>query len=234
MKHVFQATLIAAAFLGLSACGGAGSEASAELEGLPDAEPVAAAQTTKAEGPPALQPGDPAVGSKIPEPGTETAEADAPVYVNGYLEIVWEDLLPEGELERLEQMYQEQMILLYSSGPVAEGSAADIATQFGTFNAVPELDGKKVRLPGYTVPFEYGRDAEITEFLLVPYFGACIHAPPPPPNQTILVRSETPIKLRDLAQAVWISGELKIEIAETALADTAYVIELQDIKPYEY
>lgn len=158
---------------------------------------------------------------------------NAPVYVNGFREIAWEDLLPEGEQERIDQIYQEQMMMLYASGPVAEGSAADTMQQWGTFNAVQELDGEKIRIPGFTVPFEYGADAKITQFLLVPYFGACIHAPPPPPNQTLLIRTDEPISLRELPQAVWIEGEINIEIAETDLADAAYVISAENVVEYD-
>lgn len=148
-------------------------------------------------------------------------------------QIGWEDLLPEGEEERLAQLYQQQMAMLYSQ-PVAEGSAGDAAIQIGTFNTVEELDGLTVRLPGYTVPFEFGSDAEITEFLLVPYFGACLHQPPPPPNQTVYVITETPVKLKDLAQAVWVEGVLQTVTQQSDLADAAYTIKLTKLEDYEY
>ena len=51
------------------------------------------------------------------------------------------------------------------------------------------LDGKLVKIPGYMVPLE--DDSEVvSEFLLVPYVGACIHTPPPPPNQIVQVKYE--------------------------------------------
>jgi hypothetical protein len=84
------------------------------------------------------------------------------------------------------------------------------------------------------VPFEYGADAQIKEFLLVPYFGACLHAPPPPPNQTIFVIAEKPIKMKDLAQAVWIEGTIYTQTQESELADAAYTIKLTAIEEYEY
>ena len=124
-------------------------------------------------------------------------------------------------------------------GGVAEGSAADQAIQIGTFNRVEEIlgqpaDGMKIRLPGYTVPFEYGKDAQISEFLLVPYYGACLHAPPPPPNQTVFVKADKPIKLKDLSQAVWIEGTLRTETQKSDLADAAYTIEMTGWEIYEY
>ncbi len=84
------------------------------------------------------------------------------------------------------------------------------------------------------MPFEYGADARITEFLLVPYFGACIHAPPPPPNQTVFVMSQEPIKMQDLAQAVWIEGTIHTQTQESELADAAYTISLTAIEEYTY
>ena len=107
-----------------------------------------------------------------------------------------------------------------------------MATQIGSFTTVTDYDGVKVRLPGYTVPFDYGYEAEISEFLLVPYFGACLHAPPPPPNQTIYVTTSAPIKLVDLAQAVWVEGTLRSTRQSTELADAAYTIELAITEDY--
>lgn len=162
------------------------------------------------------------------------AELQASLDARGIREIGWEELLPEGEEERLAQMYQAQMAMLYGGGGIAEGSPADKAMQIGTFNTVPELNGIKVRIPGYTVPFEYGANAKITEFLLVPYFGACLHAPPPPPNQTVFVMTDDPLTLKDLAQAVWIEGTLNTQTQDTELADAAYTITLDKVEIYEY
>ena len=164
----------------------------------------------------------------------EAAQRLADYEARGVEEIGWEDLMPEGEEERLAQMYQAQMAMLYSGAPIAEGSAADAMIQIGTFNTVAELNEKKIRIPGYTVPFEYSATAEITEFLLVPYFGACIHAPPPPPNQTLFIMTDEPIKLKDLAQAVWIEGIIYTSTTESELADAAYTIELTRVEKYEY
>ncbi|MEL6245350.1 MAG: DUF3299 domain-containing protein [Pseudomonadota bacterium] len=179
---------------------------------------------------PAAEAQEPSVAAKA----AEEAAAQAALDQRGVRELGWEELMPEGEQERLAQLYQQQMAMLYGGSPIAEGSAADKAMQIGTFNTVPELDGMKVRIPGYTVPFEYGTDAEITEFLLVPYFGACIHAPPPPPNQTIFVSATDPLKIRDLAQAVWIEGTLHAQTQDTELADAAYTIEMDKVEVYDY
>jgi hypothetical protein len=205
-----------------------------------EAAPAATTSTAKPE---------PKVGDKIGETAADRAAAreakaaqraaeakkrDAELAARGVKRIGWEDLMPEGEEERLAQMYQAQMSMLYSGAGIAEGSAGDTAVQIGTFNTVKELNGKKIRIPGYTVPFEYGADAQIKEFLLVPYFGACIHAPPPPPNQTVFVMADKAIKMKDLAQAVWIEGTIYTQTQESDLADAAYTIKLTAIEEYTY
>jgi len=73
---------------------------------------------------------------------------------------------------------------------------------------VPEVLGRKVRIPGYLLPLDV-KDGAITEFLLVPTIGACIHTPPPPPNQMVFVRYEQGFADASLYTPVWISGELR-------------------------
>ncbi len=202
---------------------------------------VGTADTQSAEAQTVQTEPEPQVGDRIPEPDLESSNrlAAAGAAANemmsqGVREIGWEELMPEGEEERLAQLYQQQMSMLYSGGPIAEGSAGDQAIQIGTFNTVKELNETKVRIPGYTVPFEFGANAEITEFLLVPYYGACLHAPPPPPNQTVFAMTEEPIKLRNLAQAVWIEGTMFTQTQESELADAAYTIRVDKVETYEY
>lgn len=172
--------------------------------------------------------------SSLAAAAAREAERRAALEARGVRELGWEELMPEGEDERLAQLYQQQMAMLYGGSPIEEGSAADQMIQIGTFNTVPELNGVKVRIPGYTVPFDFSQGAQITEFLLVPYFGACLHAPPPPPNQTLFIMTDDPIEIKDLAQAVWIEGTLYTQTQESELADAAYTIKLERIETYEY
>lgn len=73
----------------------------------------------------------------------------------------------------------------------------------------PELGGQEVRLAGYLLPLEFDRKMKVSEFLLVPFVGACIHVPPPPPNQVVHVRPERPVDV-SLFDAVWIEGRLTV------------------------
>ena len=71
----------------------------------------------------------------------------------------------------------------------------------------PTLDGKLVRIPGYLLPLEFSGN-QVTEFLLVPWVGACIHTPPPPPNQIVHVKSDKPFEMNGNFDAVWVTGRI--------------------------
>lgn len=182
----------------------------------------------------AAEQAEPRATVEVRDREAEAKAKAADLAARGIREIGWEELMPEGEEERLAQLYQQQMAMLYSGAPIMEGSSADMMVQIGTFNTVADLNGTKVRIPGYTVPFDFSANAEIREFLLVPYYGACLHAPPPPPNQTIFAMKDDPIKLRDLAQAVWIEGTIFTQTQESELADAAYTIKVEQVEIYEY
>lgn len=72
---------------------------------------------------------------------------------------------------------------------------------------VQELDGERVRMPGYLLPLEVS-GTRVTEFLLVPYVGACIHVPPPPPNQIVHVKltDNQSYQSKKLFEPVWVTG----------------------------
>jgi len=158
--------------------------------------------------------------------------------------LYWEELMPEGGIEELNRQYeayyagieeqlgsQNSQSLFDAGGAggyagVAEGSALDVMPQLGTFNVVEELDGARVRIPGFVLPFEYSASGKITEFLLVPYFGACIHTPPPPPNQIVYVTAEKPVDLGDQWNPIWAIGVLRAKSKINDLGDAAYTLEI--------
>lgn len=98
---------------------------------------------------------------------------------------------------------------------------------------VKALDGQQVKLPGYIVPLEVGEDGRTTEFLLVPYYGACIHVPPPPSNQIVHVVSEIGIKVEELYQPYWIEGPMRVQSSSSELAEAGYQMEAEKIYAYE-
>ena len=99
-------------------------------------------------------------------------------------------------------------------------------------DTLKKLEGKLVRLPGFVVPLDDFQE-EGAEFLLVPYYGACVHTPPPPPNQIVMVgmAGKKSIKL-SLFDAVWLSGRLKIASVESPYGTVGFQLEGMKVEPY--
>ena len=97
-----------------------------------------------------------------------------------------------------------------------------------------DLDGKMVKVPGFTVPLEDWASSAV-EFLLVPYVGACVHVPPPPPNQLVYIEMHEgkPAKM-DGWNPVWVEGVLKIEMTESVYGHVGFTISGHRVYPYEY
>lgn len=104
-----------------------------------------------------------------------------------------------------------------------------------------EWIGVDVRIPGYVIPLEYS-GIDVTEFLLVPYYGACIHTPPPPANQIIHVSFERGIALHGLFTPVWVDGRLGVDETTRAaqLSDgmagfeVGYSLDARSVQTYEH
>lgn len=99
-------------------------------------------------------------------------------------------------------------------------------------DSLKRLDGQRVRIPGFVVPLDDAQD-EGAEFLLVPYYGACVHTPPPPPNQMAFVTMQggRSIKLA-LFDAVWMEGTLRIVNYDSPYGSVGYTIEGMSMRPY--
>jgi len=107
---------------------------------------------------------------------------------------------------------------------------------------VKELDGQLVRMPGYLLPLEVS-SAKVTEFLLVPYVGACIHVPPPPPNQIIYVKAaqDNGYDSKKIFEPVWVTGVISVKSMSKELylvdgssgIDIGYGMQADKIEPYK-
>lgn len=119
----------------------------------------------------------------------------------------------------------------------AEGSAGDIgmstSMQIGTYHTVADLNNERVRLPGFIVPFDFEAEGMISEFLFVPFVGACIHVPPPPPNQIVYVKTAKPVAFTSLWDPMWVEGTLTTQRHKNALGNAAYTLQLEKLEPYE-
>ena len=131
-------------------------------------------------------------------------------------ELYWEDLIPED--------YVEPQIPLTHDGSMAQ--------QHLDAPVVNALNGKEVKIPGFVVPLEGDADTT-TEFLLVPYFGACIHVPPPPPNQIVYVKFATGVPIDNLYDAIWVVGTLSTEGWSGEVATVGYSLKGVTIEPFE-
>lgn len=145
-------------------------------------------------------------------------------FANPFQEIMWEDLIPpgvpyseiiaEGEMDEVNDTWK----------PVFDENATKVNTA---------LDGASVKLPGYIIPLEMGANG-VTTFILVPYVGACIHVPPPPPNQLVFVSTQTPWPSDNLWDAVWVSGQLTARMQSTEIAEIGYHIVADKVEIYEW
>jgi hypothetical protein len=96
-----------------------------------------------------------------------------------------------------------------------------------------KLNGQLVRVPGFMVPLE-DWEQKVSEFILVPYFGACIHVPPPPPNQMAHVLMTKSQKVGvNLWDPVWVVGTLKIENVDSPYGIVGFQLSGEKIAPYD-
>lgn len=139
---------------------------------------------------------------------------------------------PPRELDWLELMPKEEVTALMETPTVAHQGMFK-AEQTGSFKAMKELDGANIKIAGYIVPVEVDSDNQMSEFFIVPYFGACIHVPPPPPNQIILAKLAKPIPVTEIYDAYWIEGTLNVETVKNDIAASAYTLTTTQVTLWE-
>ena len=86
-------------------------------------------------------------------------------------------------------------------------------------------------MPGFIIPIDLSTDG-VTSFVLVPYVGACLHTPPPPPNQLVFVTTGAPWPGDNLWDAVWVTGRMQHEIQSTDVAQTGYALAADAMEIY--
>jgi hypothetical protein len=145
---------------------------------------------------------------------------------NEYMEIEWTDLETPGQgMEDVVRKYESE---LEDLGSHSEELAALIEKIKEEFNALPAnsaMNGKKVKLAGFIAPLDVDDSSGMLKtFLLVPYFGACIHVPPPPPIMIVLVEPEEgeSIHMDDSFYPVWVYGTMSTDTVSTELAEASY------------
>lgn len=139
---------------------------------------------------------------------------------NGYAELEWTRMMPKDDVKLLEQ------------APPVVHIGTQRGKQFGTLHAIAALDGRKVRLPGYVVPLGSDDAGRMNEFFFVPFYGACIHVPPPPPNMMVHVTLAHGVDAPQLWDAFWLEGVLRIETTRNSMAESAYAMHDATLQPY--
>lgn len=139
-------------------------------------------------------------------------------------EITWDDLIPAGvpygEIIGEGIVDEKQDTWL----PVFDKNASKLN---------PDLNGAFIKIPGYIIPFDQ-TNLGVTSFILVPYVGACIHTPPPPPNQLIFVETNDPWMQDNLWDPVWVTGNINHDTQVTDIAELGYALEASKIEIFEW
>ncbi|MDG1266589.1 MAG: DUF3299 domain-containing protein [Ilumatobacter sp.] len=150
-----------------------------------------------------------------PESATETANATLP----GFRAVEWDDLIQPGySSDQILERYRDRLEAAEPGSPELDALYEEMSTEYDGASVNPQLDGEDIQLAGFVAPLTFDGDA-ITEFLLVPYFGACIHVPPPPANQIVkvtLAEGES-LSLEESWGAVWVAGKMNVTTTDTDL-----------------
>ena len=147
-----------------------------------------------------------------------------------YKTITWEALVP-ANWDPFKEFRDTNLGTLQDGDPRATEMLKRMRQVWDNAPVNPDLVGKPVRIPGFVVPLEDTKDG-IKEFLLVPYFGACVHSPPPPSNQIIHVLPKSAVKKLHSMDAVWISGTLANTQTDSYMGAASWRIEAVSVAPY--
>ena len=153
-------------------------------------------------------------------------------------ELTWDDLMPEGEIPQMPELPPNHDLMddEMAIGDAWEDSSFEDAMSTPAYptGVVEELNGTMAKLPGFIVPLELTEGAKVSEFLLVPYFGACIHYPPPPPNQIVYITPKEPVSLQLTSVPVWVTGELVTEFKNSGYGAAGYTMAADIVEEYLY
>lgn len=152
---------------------------------------------------------------------------------SAFTEIIWEDLMPEKWLGEVKTQMAEigRLGFLVDGSEAANKAMQDLREKWDKAPIEGKWIDQPVKIAGYVVTLDANKKS-ISEFLLVPYFGACIHLPPPPANQIILVKLDKPVSKLVSMDTVWVEGSLRDARVDTGIAVTGYLLEAKRVYPY--
>jgi hypothetical protein len=158
------------------------------------------------------------------------APAAAPPGTAAPRTIGWDALVP-ADWDPMKDLKGLNLSILNDADPRAAAALAKLREAWDNAPINPGLVGQLVRLPGFLVPLEETKDG-LKEFLLVPYFGACIHSPPPPANQIVHVLPKAAAKGLRSMDTVWVTGVLTGTRTDSYMGQSSYRIEATQVVPY--
>ena len=144
--------------------------------------------------------------------------------------IGWEQLIPTG-WDPYKDLKALNLQSLKDNDPKADEALKKMRQMWDNAPINPLILGQNVRLPGYLVPLEDLPEG-LKEFLLVPYFGACVHSPPPPANQIVHVKLDQAVKRFRSMDTVWVTGTLSATKTDSHMGVASYRIDAKLVTPY--
>lgn len=148
-----------------------------------------------------------------------------------YHEIDWAALAPS-DWDPMAPFKEIDLSQMEDNDPRAAVALSKAKAYWNSAPINPKMHGVSIKIPGFVVSLERTGEA-LKEFLLVPYFGGCIHVPPPPANQIIHVHSKQTVKNIRTMDAVWISGVLAVSHSNTAMGTAGYRLTATSVEPYQ-
>ncbi len=168
----------------------------------------------------------------LEEPAPKPAPV-VPPFKGDYKVTNWEMLIPKDwDPYAPFRAESNKMAALSDASPQADELIRKMREVWDNAPTDHALNGARTRLPGYVVPLEETKEG-LKEFLLVPYFGACIHTPPPPANQIVHVVSDKPLKGVRSMDPVWVVGTLTTTRRNTDMGVSGYRLQATGLAPYK-
>lgn len=163
---------------------------------------------------------------------------------SAFMSAEWADLIPTDDLDALlnPPSYIDEIVDGSAEDQLSNTLKNDIENTNGdryqqalTSTRVKSMiNNVAIKIPAFIVPLEFDDQLRVTQFFMVPFFGACLHQPPPPPNQTIFVDYPQGFVLESLYDPYWISGVITTSLVENDMATAAYTLDMHAFELYEY
>ena len=153
--------------------------------------------------------------------------------------VEWDELMPPGYLDSLMKLTDESNFSVSNifsfddNTEEAQQAYDELRAMLASAPIVPELNNQNIKIAGFVVPLDFDFDTETFQsFLLVPYFGACIHTPPPPSNQIVYVTADKKLNQEWLDYAVWVTGELSTQSKSNEYGIAGYSMSNASLEEY--